>query len=118
MSSLLEDTKGAVNRPRAGQMAQRHPIQVRLTAGAERALAMHPTPLLVELELLFSMYQGLRHWRCRRRGSADLPHPSRDTVYPPRRNFGLPEGCMGRRFLLSPGTTVKVRPRIVPGGLA
>ncbi len=54
MSSLLEDIKGAVNRPRAGQMAQRHPIQVRLTAGAERALAMHPTPLLVELELLFS----------------------------------------------------------------
>ena len=34
--------------------AQRHPIQVQLTAGAERALAMYPIPLLLELELLFS----------------------------------------------------------------
>ena len=54
MISALEDTKGAANQSGEGPGARRHPIQVRLTAGAERALAMHPTPLLVELELLFS----------------------------------------------------------------
>ncbi len=54
MNSSLEDMKSAVNQPGPAQGAQRHPIQVRLTAGAERALAVHPTPLLVELELLFS----------------------------------------------------------------
>ncbi|MBU2807780.1 hypothetical protein HF285_05730 [Acidithiobacillus ferrooxidans F221] len=54
MISALEDTKGAVNQSGEGHGARRHPIQVRLTAGAERALAVHPTPLLVELELLFS----------------------------------------------------------------
>lgn len=54
MISALEDTKGAANQSGGGHGARRHPIQVRLTAGAERALAVHPTPLLVELELLFS----------------------------------------------------------------
>ncbi|MHB0873530.1 MAG: hypothetical protein ACYCQH_05480 [Acidithiobacillus ferrooxidans] len=54
MISALEDTKGAANQSGEGPGARRHPIQVRLTAGAERALAVHPTPLLVELELLFS----------------------------------------------------------------
>ena len=54
MSTSLEDMKGAENQTGGGQGARRHPIQVRLTADAERALALHPTPLLVELELLFS----------------------------------------------------------------
>lgn len=54
MISALEDVKGAANQSGGGHGARRHPIQVRLTAGAERALAVHPTPLLVELELLFS----------------------------------------------------------------
>ena len=54
MISALEDVKGAANQPGGGHGARRHPIQVRLTAGAERALAVHRTPLLVELELLFS----------------------------------------------------------------
>ena len=50
MGSSFEDVKGAANQPRG----RRRPIQVQLTAAAERALTMHPTPLLVELELLFS----------------------------------------------------------------
>ena len=54
MISALEDVKGAANQCGGGHGARRHPIPVRLTAGAERALAVHPTPLLVELELLFS----------------------------------------------------------------
>ena len=54
MISALEDVKGAANQSRGGHGARRHPIQVQLTAGAERALAVHPAPLLVELELLFS----------------------------------------------------------------
>lgn len=54
MSSSPEGIKSAINQPEQALAARRHPIQVQLTAGAERALAMHPTPLLLELELLFS----------------------------------------------------------------
>ena len=44
MSTSLEDMRGAENQTGGGQGARRHPIQVRLTADAERALALHPTP--------------------------------------------------------------------------
>ena len=47
--SSLEEVKGCVKSSRTGKMAGTSP----LTAGVEHALAIYPTRLLVELDLLF-----------------------------------------------------------------